>query len=154
MTDRTGSIDLSWRGAFDNAEVNALHAEAFETRVYGDDEWDWRRLVEAHSLGWVVARDRDGLVGFANVVWDGLVHAWIQDVMVAGRAGRRGIGAAVVRACADGARRAGCEVLHVDFEADLTAFYIDACGFTPTSAGLLDLTTGRRSERSDDDRDR
>jgi len=135
------SVELSWRGPFENAEVNELHAAAFQTRLYSDDVWDWRQLVETHSLGWVVARDQDGLVGFANVVWDGFVHAWIEDVMVADRAGRRGIGAAIVRACADGARTAGCEVLHVDFDDDLTAFYIGACGFTPTSAGLLELTT-------------
>lgn len=134
-------MELSWRGPFENAEVNELHAAAFQTRLYSDDVWDWRQLVETHSLGWLVARDQNGLVGFANVVWDGFVHAWIQDVMVADRAGRRGIGAAIVRACADGARTAGCEVLHVDFDDDLTAFYIGACGFTPTSAGLLELTT-------------
>jgi hypothetical protein len=46
-----------WRGEFGNAEVNALHAEAFGTRVYDESEWNWQRQVEAHSLGWVVARD-------------------------------------------------------------------------------------------------
>jgi GNAT superfamily N-acetyltransferase len=135
------SLGLSWRGPFDNAEVNELHAVAFGVRLHSDDARDWRQLVEAHSLGWVVARDDEGLVGFANVVWDGLVHAWIQDVMVAERAVRRGIGTAIVRACVDGARVAGCATLHVDFDDDLTPFYIGACGFTPTSAGLVDLTT-------------
>ena len=133
-------IELTWRGEFESSEVNALHAAAFHTRLYGDDEWDWRHLVEAHSLGWVVARDGGGLVGFANVVWDGFVHAWIQDVMVADRIGRQGVGSALVRAAADGARAAGCETLHVDFDADLAPFYIGACGFSPTDAGLLDLT--------------
>ena len=135
------SVDLSWRGPFDNAEVNELHAVAFETRLFGDDEWDWRQLVETHSLGWVIARDGAGLLGFANVVWDGFVQAWIQDVIVAGRAGRRGIGTAIVRARADGARAAGCETLRVDFDDDLAPFYIGACGFTPTNAGLSDLAT-------------
>jgi len=37
-------------------------------------EWDWRHLVEAHSLGWVTARatlhvqETAELVGFVNVV--------------------------------------------------------------------------------------
>jgi GNAT superfamily N-acetyltransferase len=139
-------IDVSWRGRFENHEVNELHAAAFRTPLFSDDEWNWRLLVENHSLGWVVARIDGRLVGFVNVVWDGLVHAWIQDVMVADRVGRRGIGTAVVGAAADGARAAGCETLHVDFDADLSPFYVGACGFTPTSAGLLDLTT--RSEQS------
>lgn len=108
--------------------------------MYSDAEWDWRALVEAHSLGWVVARSDGQLVGFANVAWDGLVHAWIQDVMVVERVRRRGIGTALVGTAAEGARAVGCEALHVDFGAELAPFYIDACGFTPTSAGFLDLT--------------
>ena len=133
------STDPAWRGTFTSAEVNVLHAEAFGTRVFGDDEWDWVALTARHSLGWVTARDADGLTGFANVVTDGLVHAWVQDVMVAARARHRGLGAQVVAAAADGARAAGCEVLHVDFDDDLRPFYVQACGFTPTSAGLLRL---------------
>jgi hypothetical protein len=36
------------------------------------------------------------------------------------------------------AREAGCEWLHVDYEASLTPFY-EACGFVPTAAGLIRL---------------
>src|ERR1041385_6116152 len=127
--------DAVWRGAFTNAEVNRLHAEAFDTRIYNDAEWDWRRLTEAHSLGWVTARQGHQLVGFANVLWDGLVHAWIQDVMVAESARHRGLGRQLVATATGGARAAGCEWLHVDFDEKLRPFYLDACGFTPTSAG-------------------
>ena len=70
-------IEFQWRGAFTNAEVNVLHADAFETRVFTDEEWDWVALTDRHSLGWVTARDGEDLVGFVNVVWDGLVHAWL-----------------------------------------------------------------------------
>jgi hypothetical protein len=45
----------------------------------------------------------------------------------------------VVATAAQGAREAGCEWLHVDFDDDLRPFYYDACGFTPTNAGLLRL---------------
>ncbi len=128
-----------WRGGFTNAEVNALHAEAFDTRVFTEDEWDWVDLVGRHSLGWVTARDRDDLVGFVNVVWDGLVHAWLQDTMVARVARHRGIGVGLVAEARAGTRRAGCEWLHVDFDESLRAFYVDACGFTPTQAGLIAL---------------
>lgn len=67
----------------------------------------------------------------------------IQDVMVAKDARHQRIGTGLVAAARDGARRAGCEWLHVDFENDLRAFYFDECGFTPTNAGQLAL-------RSDD----
>ena len=53
------SISYFWRGDRENDEVNALHAEAFGTRAFTSDEWDWRTLLSRHSLGWVTARDRD-----------------------------------------------------------------------------------------------
>lgn len=128
-----------WRGDFTNIEVNELHAEAFGTGVFDETELNWRRLVERYSLGWVVARDGDLLAGFVNVVWDGLVHAWIQDTMVARVARGRGIGTGLIALARAEARRDGCEWLHVDFDDDLRPFYIDACGFTPASAGLIAL---------------
>ena len=130
-------VTFEWRGAFDNAEVNALHAQAFETRVYDETEWNWEQLLARHSLGWVVERDDDVLVGFVNVLWDGLVHAWLQDTMVGPRG--YGIGTRLVAVARDAARDAGCEWLHVDFDERLGPFYFDACGFTPTAAGLLAL---------------
>jgi GNAT superfamily N-acetyltransferase len=132
-------IDAVWRGGFSSREANRLHAEAFATRVFDDAEWDWEDLVRRHSLGWVTARSATGLVGFVNVLWDGLVHAWIQDVMVASTARRRGIGKVLVDVAVQGARDAGCEWLHVDFEDHLRPFYFQACGFTPTNGGLMQL---------------
>ena len=133
------AIEYGWRGGFSNQEMNALHAEAFETRLYDESEWNWREQVERHSLGWVVAREGETLVGFVNVPWDGLVHAWIQDTMVARSARHRGVGKELIAVAARGAREAGCEWLHVDFDDDLKEFYFDACGFTPTNAGLMEL---------------
>jgi GNAT superfamily N-acetyltransferase len=133
-------IAYEWRGEFTSAEANALHAEAFGHAVFPDDEWDWRRQVEEHSLGWVCARDADGaLVGFVNVPWDGLVHAFVLDTMVSAKAARRGVGTRLVEIAVEQARAAGCEWMHVDFEDHLRPFYFDACGFTPTNAGLIQL---------------
>jgi GNAT superfamily N-acetyltransferase len=133
------AVLYQWRGEFDSLEVNALHAEAFETRVFDESEWNWRALVETHSLGWVTARQDDALVGFVNVLWDGLVHAWIQDTMVATSARGDGVGTLLVAVARDQAREAGCDWLHVDFDDDLKPFYFEACGFTPSNAGLIAL---------------
>jgi GNAT superfamily N-acetyltransferase len=132
------TITYAWRGEINNTELNELHAEAFETRVYDEAEWNWAEQAQ-HSFGWVVAREGGGLVGFVNVVWDGVVHAWIQDTMVARSARHRGIGTELVAVVVTEARIAGCEWLHVDFEDHLRPFYFDACGFTPTNAGLIEL---------------
>jgi GNAT superfamily N-acetyltransferase len=133
------TITSTWRGEVANAELNRLHAQAFDTRVYDDAEWDWEKLLRDHSLGWVTARDDAELVGFVNVLWDGLVHAWIQDTMVAKAARHRGVGTELVGVAVRQAREAGCEWLHVDFDEHLRSFYFDACGFSPTDAGLIAL---------------
>ncbi|MEY9934364.1 hypothetical protein ABH926_009032 [Catenulispora sp. GP43] len=62
------TITYQWRGDFDNAAVNALHAEAFG---HGQTATDWHTRVHRHSLGWVCARKATALVGFVNVAWDG-----------------------------------------------------------------------------------
>ncbi|MEV5978119.1 GNAT family N-acetyltransferase [Streptomyces sp. NPDC052114] len=131
------AITYAWRGDFEDAEVNGLHAEGF-----GHPALDigWRAQVERHSLGWVCARDDAGdLAGFVNVAWDGGVHAFVLDTVVAARARRRGIGAALVARAAEGARAAHCEWLHVDFDDELRDFYFAACGFRETAAGLIAL---------------
>jgi GNAT superfamily N-acetyltransferase len=133
------TMSVQWRGEFTNTEVNRLHAEAFTTRMYGDDEWDWVTLTARHSLGWVVGRRDGALVGFVNVLWDGLAHAWIQDTMVSESARHTGVGTALVAAAVTGATEAGCDWLHVDFDAGLEEFYLRSCGFTPARAGLLAL---------------
>jgi predicted N-acetyltransferase YhbS len=130
------TIRYEWRGSFDNGEVNALHAEGFGHRVLDDD---WRGQVERHSLGWVCARDGTDLVGFVNVAWDGAVHAFVLDPLVASRARRQGIGSGLVKRAVDRAREAGCEWIHVDFDDDLATFYFEACGFVPTPAGVIAL---------------
>ena len=133
------TITYKWRGDFTNTELNELHAEAFETRVYDEAEWNWVEQVHRHSLGWVVAREGAMLVGFVNVPWDGLVHVWIQDTMVAAAARHRGVGTELVAVAVAEARGAGCEWMHVDFGDHLRPFYFDVCGFTPTNAGLIEL---------------
>jgi GNAT superfamily N-acetyltransferase len=130
------TIRYRWRGEFKDVELNELHAEGFGHAV-ADVGW-WER-VNRHSLGWVCARDGSNLVGFVNVAWDGGIHAFILDTVVAVRARRRGVGAALLDVAVREARAAGCQWLHVDFTDDLRDFYHDACGFEPTNAGLVAL---------------
>ena len=134
------NINYAWRDPFTNREIHQLHAAAFETRLFDESEWDWVDQANRYSLGWVAARDEGRFVGFVNVLWDGLVHAFIEDVMVDADYRHRGVGVALVQGARDGAAGAGCEFLHVGFDQDLESFYIDACGFQPTLGGLMELT--------------
>lgn len=127
---------FEWRGKFDNASLNALHAEAFDHPVL---DHDWETQVRSHSLGWVTARDGDDLIGFVNIPWDGGVHAFTIDPIVSSKARGQGVGTQLIAIGVREARAAGCEWLHVDFEDHLRSFYFDACGFEPTNAGLIAL---------------
>lgn len=125
-----------WRGAFRNDEVNALHAECF-AHALSDDDW-WSQ-VNRFSLGWVTMRAGDALVGFVNVAWDGGVHAFLLDTMVHSAQRRLGYASRLVNVAVDNARASQCEWLHVDFDPHLRDFYLGACGFKPTDAGLVRL---------------
>jgi GNAT superfamily N-acetyltransferase len=128
---------FEWRATFTNEAMNALHAEAFNHPVL---DHDWVGQLEDHSLGWACAFDRnDALVGFVNVPWDGDTHAFIVDTAVADRARGRGVGTQLVAVAKRHAKAAGCRWLHVDFDQPISRFYLDACGFVPTAAGLIDL---------------
>ncbi|MDX3612385.1 GNAT family N-acetyltransferase [Streptomyces europaeiscabiei] len=130
------TITYELRGDFDNTALDMLHADGFGHPVAGTD---WRGRLERHSLGWVCAWEDGSLIGFVNVVWDGGVHAFILDTVVARHRRTRGVGAALVATAAREARAARCEWLHVDFEEPLRSFYVDACGFKETAAGLIAL---------------
>ena len=106
----------------------------------GNPERGWWDRVRPYSLGWATARTREGaLIGFVNVAWDGGDHAFLIDTKTRGTFQRRGIGTRLVRLALEQAKAAGCEWMHVDFESDLRTFYVDACGFRATEAGLVDL---------------
>ena len=130
------NVTYEWRGTFGNDDLNRLHAEAFEHRVLDDD---WVAQVARHSLGWVCAYIGSELVGFVNVAWDGGVHAFVLDTMVAANLRHQGIGRRLVEEAVSGARSANCEWLHVDFDDHLRDFYLDTCGFVETNAGLIEL---------------
>ncbi len=128
-------VTFAWRGRLADAEMIDLIESHGGRAVTG-----WWDQIRPHSLGWVTARTSGGeLVAFVNVAWDGGDHAFLIDTKTRGDHQNRGIGTAVVKTAALYARGAGCEWLHVDFTHDLGRFYLEACGFRPTEAGLIHL---------------
>jgi GNAT superfamily N-acetyltransferase len=131
------NVDFEARGDVDDEALSRLHARAFGGRC---ELQSWSRRLCEHSLSWVDAHDERGrLIGFVNVAWDGGTHAFALDVVVDPVHQRRGVGRELVARAAREAAAAGCTWLHVDFEVRLTDFYLGACGFTPSPAGVLRL---------------
>lgn len=87
----------------------------------------------------MTAHSGPDLVGFVNVAWDGGVHFFLLDTTVHPRYQHRGIGTRLVHEAIDACRGKG-EWMHVDTEEPLmTQFYVRACGFDATPAGLLSV---------------
>ena len=130
-----GEVQYAWRGTLTDAEMVDLVESHGGRAAVG-----WWDRVRQYSLGWVTARIEDGvLVGFANVAWDGGDHAFLLDPKTRSTRQHEGIGKAVVALAVKHARAAGCEWLHVDFDPELASFYLGACGFERTDAGLIHL---------------
>ena len=130
------SLSFLWRGAVTDEELVELTESHGGASAAG-----WWDQIRPHSLGWVTARATDGsLVGFAHVAWDAGDHAFLLDPKTRPDYQRRGVGTAVVRLATERAKAAGCGVLHVDFGEELRPFYFGACGFAPTTAGIIDLS--------------
>ena len=57
------SVAYEWRERFDNAQLNALHAEAFDHRLLEDHRWD--RFIATASAGAAETEGRGcgGLLG-------------------------------------------------------------------------------------------
>lgn len=127
-------VVLAWRGPVTDDEM----VELVESHG-GDPVRGWWDQIHPHSLGWVTARAGATLVGFVNVAWDGGDHAFLIDTKTRGDRQHEGIGTMVVRAAVRGAQEAGCEWLHVDSRPELHSFYLGACGFDETDAGLVHL---------------
>ena len=120
----------------DNRALNGLFARAWPHH----EERDFSQVLQ-RSLVYICAYLGDSLVGFANVAWDGGVHAFLLDPTVDPGFQGRGIGQELVRRAAEASRERGAEWLHVDYEPELDHFYKKA-GFRSTSAGLMNLMQG------------
>ncbi len=116
-----------------NEQINDLFAAAWENHALTDYQ-----QVLGHSLLYICAYVDERLIGFANMAWDGGVHAFLLDTTVHPDFQRQGIGVQLVQAAVQEARDRGIEWVHVDYEPHLRRFY-EQCGFRHTEAGLINL---------------
>jgi GNAT superfamily N-acetyltransferase len=126
-------IRFEVNGIVDNGALNALYDASWPAHTTVDFE-----PLLSHYLAYACAYDETRLVGWAYLAWDGWQHAFLLDPTVHPEYRRLGIGSELVRRLTGAARRAGCDVLHVDYEEALAPFYA-ACGFEPTAAGVIRL---------------
>jgi GNAT superfamily N-acetyltransferase len=117
-----------------NRQLNELSAASWDT----PSDSDFNPILE-RSLGYIGAFDGELFIGFINIAWDGCEHAFLLDTMVRPEFRRQGIGRELVTEAISLCRGAGVAWLHVDFEPHLAGFYLTACGFRPSAAGVMKL---------------
>ena len=101
------------------------------------DRQDYEQVL-SRSLTWIGAFDDGRLVGYANVAWDGGVHAFLLDPTVHPALRHRGIGTRLVKeALAAVAEHPEIEWVHVDSSQELMDRFYFPAGFRPTAAGLV-----------------
>ena len=129
-------MDIEYRvnPAVTNAELDQLYVVSWPKH---QPPYDFRPELE-RSLTFVCAYIGDELIGFVRLAWDGSIHTFLLEPTVRPDFRRRGIGRSLVGRAVAVARERGMKYVHVDYQPDLREFY-QACGFTPTDAGLIRL---------------
>jgi ribosomal protein S18 acetylase RimI-like enzyme len=108
----------------------------------------WERLenkyekILANSYTHFTLRKDNRLVGFVNVISDGICDAFLVDLIVHPSAQRRGIARALVDAAIAALTADGIKCIQVTFDPELESFYRD-CGFHIFRGGIIDTDERR-----------
>jgi GNAT superfamily N-acetyltransferase len=103
----------------------------------------WERMenkydrILANSYAHFTVRSEGRLIGFVNVISDGIGDAFLVDLMAHPSAQRRGIGRALVTSAIAELTRDGIKCIQVTFDPELENFYRE-CGFHIFSGGIID----------------
>ena len=104
--------------------------------------WDAALDLYQRSLGrtyaWAGCFVELQLIGYGDVVSDGVGDAYIRDLVVHPDHQRRGIGSSLLSLLVDVVRDSGIRMVSTVFEPELEAFYRRA-GFHLASSGMIDL---------------
>ena len=103
--------------------------------------WDGRVEKYKKKIGksylWVACFDNECLVGYADVVSDGVDDAYIRDVIVHPDYQHSSIGTKLLEMITKRLRSNGIKMVHVIFDPSLEAFYRQA-HFTIMLSGVID----------------
>ncbi len=117
--------------------VTAAEIEDLRCSVGWDRFEDKYDQILPNSYTHFTVYDANRLIGFLNVISDGIGDAFLLDLMVAPDFQKRGIGKALVKKAVTDLTMDGIRCIHATFSPDLEGFYTK-CGFPIFSAGIID----------------
>ncbi|HXV43256.1 MAG TPA: GNAT family N-acetyltransferase [Anaerolineae bacterium] len=101
--------------------------------------------ILAQSYAHFSVFDNSRLIGFVNVISDGVADAFLVDFMVHPDFQRRGIGKALITHVIKSLKADGLRFIQVIFGAELESFYRE-CGFHIVRAGIIDSEFNKAPE--------
>jgi ribosomal protein S18 acetylase RimI-like enzyme len=132
-----------------DAPVRAEEIEALRLSVGWEKFENKYDRVLAHSYTHFTVREEENLVGFLNIISDGVGDAFLVDLIVHPDIQRRGYGRALVAAAVAALTEDGIKCIQVTFNPHLASFY-RSCGLYIFRAGIIDtdvkLTVGRQRD--------
>jgi len=117
--------------------LKAEHVAELRMSVGWDGRVEKYRKKLGKSYFCVTCLDGERLVGYADVVSDGIDDAYIRDLIVNPAYQRRGIGSKLLAMIAERIKSDGIKMVHAVFDPSLKEFYTKA-HFTILSAGVID----------------
>jgi GNAT superfamily N-acetyltransferase len=126
-------IKITRNGKVSDFEINQLRKMV---------KWDLQKRaynrVLKKSYAYFIAREKRNLIGFVNVISDGVADAFLVDLMVHPDFQGKGLGLALVRQAARFVRSKKIRALHVTFDTKISNFYRKA-GFNIFGGGIMDF---------------
>ncbi len=111
--------------------------ESLRTAVGWDNRTGSFQEARKGLFACITARHRDTLVGFIDILSDGIADAYLQDLMVHPQYRGNGIGSELVVKAIRYMQSVNVKCIQVTFQDDLRSFY-EKFGFHIYSAGVID----------------
>jgi ribosomal protein S18 acetylase RimI-like enzyme len=111
--------------------------EALRIQVGWDGMPGYYQKILDHSYAHFSIHQVGQLIGFVNVISDGIADAFLVDLMVHPDYQRLGLGRSLVDHAIQGLKADGIRCIEVIFDPALEEFY-QRCGFHILSAGIID----------------
>lgn len=121
-----------------NGKVDPIEIENLREAVGWDRQEGKYTKILAKSYAYYTVRNNEELIGFMNIISDGIADAFLVDLMVHPDFQNKGIGSSLIKQAIVDIKKEGIKCIQVTFNDDLEAFY-KKLGFHIFEGGIIDF---------------